>query len=70
MKLVVTFAFGADAVYIGGDVHRVSYIMEIPDKCVPDRLKDYLENREKYQYTTVLFSLLEEDKRNKEEEEV
>ena len=63
MKLVVTFAFGADAVYVGGDVCRVSYIMEIPDKYVPDRLKDYLKNRERYQYTTVSFSLLEEDVR-------
>ena len=61
IKIVATISdFGA-AANIGGDTIKKSYIIDVPTQNIPPKLKEYFIKEDRRSYTTLSFSLLDED---------
>ena len=62
LKMIATITYFGAAANIGGDPERVSVIIDIPTKNIPNRLKRHLESepRDK-KYETLSISLLDQE---------
>lgn len=61
MKIVVTISDYGAAMNIGGEVNRTSYIVDVPTKNIPEKLKEYFAKKSLRSYSTFSLSLLNED---------
>lgn len=68
MKIVATITCTAHAAHVGGDVERISGVIDIPNNLLPRCVKDHLRDRERaekeprrFLYETIAFSIMEDD---------
>ncbi len=45
MKLAFTIADAGCALHVGGQVTQTTHVIEVPEKCIPLSIKQYLENK-------------------------
>ena len=52
MKLAFTVSNGIHYINVGGEVERVTYLMDIPDESLPPYIRDFLAERNSPDETT------------------
>lgn len=60
LKIVATISDYGAAMHIGGDVERVSHIIDIPTSIIPEAIKEFLKENGRPSHATLSFSLLKE----------
>ena len=61
IKIIATITDYGAAMNIGGDVERISHIINVPTQNIPERLKMWLEEKALRKHSTISLSLLRED---------
>jgi|DEB3_MinimDraft_2_1074329.scaffolds.fasta_scaffold122530_1 hypothetical protein len=61
MKLAFTIADAGCALHVGGQVTQTTHVIEVPEKCIPLSIKQYLENKHRPEcYLSMSISVVEE----------
>lgn len=58
MKIIATISDAVHCVHVGGEVERVSFIIEVDDTILPEKVRAYIQAKQPYE--AMSLSLLQE----------
>lgn len=63
MKIAATISDAGMALNVGGPVNQTTHIIEIPDSCLPMKVKQFLEGKDRPNaYWSLSLTLVDESK--------